>query len=190
MLLWKVKMDKAKKTLLYVIWAVGGLTVLGGLFTILLGNVTTSSYDYTWTYTTILAWGSVNVCLGMLTANLPVLDTYILGAWERVSGLAGAARLSGPRKKEPSGAGKQSETTSPALGRSSFNGSRTIGGTPTPARSAAGSEGGSDRVELRILRTCDVDVRYSVVEKPESIEELIDRREVHAVRAAGPGGLS
>lgn len=34
-----------------------------------------------WNYTGILVWTSVDLCMGLVTANLPVMDAFIFGSW-------------------------------------------------------------------------------------------------------------
>lgn len=77
-MLWKVRMSRGKKLRLYSFWIVGGLAVLGALLDFLLQNV---SSDYTWSYTSIVTWAAIDICFGMLTASLPVLDAFIQQVW-------------------------------------------------------------------------------------------------------------
>ncbi|KAJ4392198.1 hypothetical protein N0V93_005823 [Gnomoniopsis smithogilvyi] len=77
-MLWKVRMSRSKKIRLYSFWIVGGLAVLGALLDFLLQNV---SSDYTWSYTSIITWAAIDICFGMLTASLPVLDAFIEDVW-------------------------------------------------------------------------------------------------------------
>lgn len=73
----KVRMDRKKKARLFSLWAAGGLTVLGGLLRQVAPNF---SADVTWGYTEILIWTSVDLCMGIVTASLPVMDAFLFGS--------------------------------------------------------------------------------------------------------------
>lgn len=79
-ILWTVRMDAYKKARLFTIWIAGAISVLGGL---LRQTQSTEEYaaDIMWNYTSILIWTSVDLCMGLVTANLPVMDAFIFGSW-------------------------------------------------------------------------------------------------------------
>lgn len=75
-ILWSVQMGWRKKARLFLIWAAGALSVFGGL----LQQLRTISSDSTWSYTDILVWTCVDLCMGIITASLPVLDGWLFGS--------------------------------------------------------------------------------------------------------------
>ncbi|KAF4814888.1 hypothetical protein CGCSCA5_v007400 [Colletotrichum siamense] len=79
-ILWKVRMGRAKKIRLFVIWAVGGVTVFGGLLRQIRPTMTN---DFTWDYVEVLVWTCIDLSLGMLTASLPVLDGLFEKYWHK-----------------------------------------------------------------------------------------------------------
>ena len=68
----------AKKVRLFVIWAVGGLTITGGLLQQTSVVITNDAF---WQYTSILRWTMLDLVLGIVVASLPVLDGAIMGAF-------------------------------------------------------------------------------------------------------------
>lgn len=76
--LYPVQISWQKKARLFFIWAAGALSVIGGL----LQQLKTISSDSTWSYTDILVWTSLDLCMGIITASLPVLDTWLFGTLE------------------------------------------------------------------------------------------------------------
>ncbi|POS70312.1 hypothetical protein DHEL01_v211293 [Diaporthe helianthi] len=97
-ILWTVRMDAFKKARLFTIWIAGAISVLGGLL-----RQTQSAEEYAsdimWNYTSILTWTSLDLCMGLVTANLPVMDAFIFGSW------VGSTTAHGPAAfiSEPSG---------------------------------------------------------------------------------------
>lgn len=77
-ILWKVQMNTGKKIRLFVIWAAGAVTVLGGLLQQTVKVVTNDTF---WQYPGVLIWTSLDLSMGILTACLPVLDAAIMGSW-------------------------------------------------------------------------------------------------------------
>lgn len=90
-ILWTVRMDKYKKVRLFTIWIAGAISVLGGL---LRQTQSTAEYasDIMWNYTSILVWTSVDLCMGLVTANLPIMDAFIFGSWASPRSTAYGAR--------------------------------------------------------------------------------------------------
>ncbi|KAH7357896.1 hypothetical protein B0T11DRAFT_229482 [Plectosphaerella cucumerina] len=79
-ILWKVRMAKAKKIRLFVIWALGGLTVLGGLLRQIRPTFTN---DFAWDFVEVLVWTCLDLSLGIITASLPVLDGLLEKQWRK-----------------------------------------------------------------------------------------------------------
>lgn len=171
-MLWNIRMGLGKKIRLFTIWAVGGLTVMGGLLFLLLARF---DLDVTWGYTSILTWAAIDICFGLLTASLPVLDAIIMDAWHST-----AQKLSpGSHSKDDLQGQTFAQSNSPDSGRSWTD----RGGTT--AASAASSRGHTSYsqdyfaqeetmesgMQLGILRRTDVEVRYSTVRPPGSIYE-------------------
>ncbi|KAK2050051.1 hypothetical protein LZ31DRAFT_617309 [Colletotrichum somersetense] len=78
-ILWRVRITRAKKIRLFAIWAVGGLSVTGGVLQQIQPFM---SSDIFWDYTIILRWTTLDISLGILTACLPVLDAAIMSSWK------------------------------------------------------------------------------------------------------------
>lgn len=76
-ILWSVRMRWQKKARLFLIWAAGALSVIGGL----LQQLQSISKDSTWSYTDILVWTCLDLCMGTITASLPVMDGWLFGSW-------------------------------------------------------------------------------------------------------------
>ncbi|GJC91240.1 integral membrane protein [Colletotrichum higginsianum] len=79
-ILWKVRMQTAKKVRLFAIWTIGGVTVLGGLLRQLRPTMTN---DFTWDYVEVLVWTCLDLSLGILAASLPVLDGLLEKYWRK-----------------------------------------------------------------------------------------------------------
>lgn len=94
-ILWKIQIDTGKKIRLFIIWIVGGITVLGGL---LQTTSVTITNDATWQVTSIIRWTCLDLCLGLLAASLPVLDSAIMGSWRAASSMLGGSSRSRTRE--------------------------------------------------------------------------------------------
>lgn len=118
-ILWTVRMDLFKKVRLFTIWVAGALSVLGGL---LRQTQSTEEYasDIMWNYTSILIWTSVDLCMGLVTANLPVMDAFIFGSWAspRTAYGAGAVVSSGAGRQDLEYGKASRATTRAATSRS------------------------------------------------------------------------
>ncbi|KAF7527505.1 hypothetical protein G7054_g10475 [Neopestalotiopsis clavispora] len=77
-ILWKVQMDKHKKMRLFGMWTVGLIAVICGLMRQLRADF---SKDLMWDYTELLIWTALDVCVGIITISLPVMDAWLAGAW-------------------------------------------------------------------------------------------------------------
>ncbi|ETS87175.1 hypothetical protein PFICI_01003 [Pestalotiopsis fici W106-1] len=77
-ILWKVQMDKHKKARLFGMWTVGLIAVICGLMRQLRADF---SSDLMWDYTELLIWTALDVCVGIITISLPVMDAWLAGAW-------------------------------------------------------------------------------------------------------------
>lgn len=113
-ILWTVSMDVYKKARLFTIWIAGAASVLGGL---LRQTQSTEGYaaDIMWNYTDILVWTSLDLCMGLVTANLPVMDAFLFGSWASPKSAYGA----GPARSGTAGGqdleyGKASRATTRA----------------------------------------------------------------------------
>lgn len=174
-LLWKVRMGGWKKVRLFSTWAFGGITIIGGLLWMLIQS---NSLDKTWGYTHIIVWALIDICFGMLTASLPVLDAVIVEAWHSTtkrlaSGAHSRAELSEPGPAGDPGAREWTDKSRQA-------GSARVG--ISRALSSESQEHLAQQevmdMELGILRTIDVEVRYSMVRTPSSINEAASDRSV------------
>lgn len=86
-ILWAIRMDRKKKMRLFAIWIAGGLTVTGG---VIRSFYPVSGTDIMWDYTAILIWTCIDMCLGIVTASLPILDTLVFGSWRSSSRATGS----------------------------------------------------------------------------------------------------
>lgn len=126
-ILWTVRMDLFKKVRLFTIWIAGALSVLGGL---LRQTQSTEEYasDIMWNYTSILIWTSVDLCMGLVTANLPVMDAFIFGSWASPRTAYGAgAVVSGGAGGQDLEYGKASRATTRAATSRSLEGASEEG---------------------------------------------------------------
>lgn len=117
-ILWTVRMDMYKKARLFTIWIAGAISVLGGL---LRQTQSTEEYasDIMWNYTGILVWTSVDLCMGLVTANLPIMDAFIFGSWVSSKTAYGAeAVASGPASEDLEDGKASRATTRVATNRS------------------------------------------------------------------------
>lgn len=88
-ILWRVRINLAKKIRLFVIWAAGAITVIFGLLQF---SPTQASTDIFWVFTNTVRWTTLDLAMGTLTANLPILDTAIMGAWNTMRTHSGKSR--------------------------------------------------------------------------------------------------
>lgn len=117
-ILWTVRMDVYKKVRLFTIWIAGAISVLGGL---LRQTQSTDEYasDIMWNYTGILVWTSVDLCMGLVTANLPVMDAFIFGSWvSPKTAYSSGAVVSGARGQDVEYGKASRATTRAATNRS------------------------------------------------------------------------
>lgn len=118
LILWTVRMDTYKKARLFTIWVAGAISVLGGLL-----RQTQSADEYAsdimWNYTSILLWTSVDLCMGLVTANLPVMDAFLFGSWVSPKTAYGAgAIIPGPSGQDLEYGKASRATTRAATNRS------------------------------------------------------------------------
>ncbi|TLD20598.1 hypothetical protein PspLS_08752 [Pyricularia sp. CBS 133598] len=98
-ILWKIPMDVAKKLRLFIIWWFGAVTVTGGLLQQLAPS--RSNGDIFYEYSTSLAWTSLDLTMGIITASLPTLDTAISSGWKSVrSRMSSSSEDSNMKAKE------------------------------------------------------------------------------------------
>ncbi|QSZ29327.1 hypothetical protein DSL72_003841 [Monilinia vaccinii-corymbosi] len=81
--LWKVKMSWMTRARLYIVFAVGGGSIVGSI----LRQVAQSNLksDIPWTFRTLEAWTLVDLTLGVIAASLPVLSAIIPARWKSVN---------------------------------------------------------------------------------------------------------
>jgi hypothetical protein len=139
-ILWTIQMDRAKKIRLFVVWAIGGLTVLGGL----LRQVRPLIHrDMTWDYVEVLAWTSLDLTLGIVTASLPVLDGMLSNAWHLAITSIGISSL----------ATGGNSTRNAICGEGPVASSRRSRGAHEPSDSKEQIISKADETELGIVRT-------------------------------------
>ncbi|ORY71597.1 uncharacterized protein BCR38DRAFT_13765 [Pseudomassariella vexata] len=150
-ILWTVQIDRARKIRLFVIWGVGAITVLCGLMRQIRADFTA---DLMWSYTELLIWTSLDVCIGIITISLPVMDAWLAGAWN------GAILKLGYRRSSNGSRSRGVQAKTYAHGTTVHS---TVG-AKTPKISSDSGRGiiQKDRShEMNILRTDEVDIRYT-----------------------------
>lgn len=167
-MLWKIHMSLSKKIRLFSFWVVGALAVLGALLDYLLQNI---SSDNTWSYTSVIIWVAIDVCSGMLTASLPVLDALIAAAWRST------------RRKISTGRHSRGDLCAKSQSNHPDARSWQDQNSPMGAESVIGSSAHrsesqehfaqEERIEMDTIRT--LEVRYSTVRTPDSIDEMPSR---------------
>ncbi|KAH6646364.1 hypothetical protein BKA67DRAFT_696228 [Truncatella angustata] len=159
-ILWTVRMDRHKKTRLFVMWGVGLIAVLCGLMRHLRADFTA---DVMWDYTELLIWTALDVCIGVIVISLPVMDAYIAGAWR-----SAVTRLGG-RTYGGSKYGSSSNQKTPAASRYA-HGTATSSTAPKKFSDSESIEqiiqkghnsGGNDTELNTIVRTDEYNVQYS-----------------------------
>ncbi|KAK1977685.1 hypothetical protein LZ30DRAFT_664636 [Colletotrichum cereale] len=111
-ILWNVRIGRAKKIRLFVIWASGGLTVTGGL---LQQIQPFRSPDIFWDYTVILRWTVLDICMGIVTASLPVLDASIMGSWQAAKSTLGLSDRNRENSKGTNGTNPEAFSSGPRM---------------------------------------------------------------------------
>lgn len=172
-MLWKVRMSRGKKIRLYSFWIVGGLAVLGALLDFLLQIL---SSDYTWSYTAIIIWAAIDICFGLLTASLPVLDAFIEDAWLSTKRKILSCRDARRDFRE------ESQPTHPVTGPWTDKSAPISQENVHVASCAHRSESQErfvqteDTMEMSYMRRQDIEVRASTVCTPDSISETPSHR--------------
>ncbi|KAK8113642.1 hypothetical protein PG999_005711 [Apiospora kogelbergensis] len=199
-ILWRVRMDRAKKTRLFIIWASGTVAVLCGLMRLVRADFTS---DLTWDYAELLIWTSLDVAIGIITISLPVLDAWLAGAWrdavgriggggrsrasdERHNGnsydnisdsscsKSGSGRLYGHGTIIKTGRDEGDETTigTPSVSRQKHKYSESVEEILQPGHEDLGDIGGEGGkpMEMRIFTKHEFNVRYSAA-SPSLMEE-------------------
>lgn len=173
-MLWKVRMSLSKKIRLFTFWFIGGLAVLGALLDFCLQTLST---DYTWGYTSIVTWAAIDICFGMLTASLPVLDAFIEDAWLSTKKKIATGRASRGDFHEES---QPKQTFTGTSGWTDKNPPVSQDNTVVSRDHRSESQEhfvqeGEDLMEMSIIRTRDIEVRASTVYTPESLGERPSR---------------
>ncbi|TLD13737.1 uncharacterized protein PgNI_02770 [Pyricularia grisea] len=97
-ILWKIPMDLAKKIRLFVIWWSGAVTVTGGLLQQL--SPSRPNGDVFYEYTTSLAWTTLDLTMGIVTASLPTLDMAISIGWKSIRSRMSSSEESSLKTKQ------------------------------------------------------------------------------------------
>ena len=147
-ILWVIRMNRAKKFRLFLIWIVGGVTVLGGLLRQVRPLV---HRDMTWDYVEVLAWTCLDLALGIVTASLPVLDGMLSNVWDRAMASIG---ISSHRTAS-------TNSTSGKQGPGSEASSRVLPRRHGPSESKEEIINKVDETELGIVRTRVAHVQLS-----------------------------
>ncbi|KAF6829616.1 integral membrane protein [Colletotrichum plurivorum] len=186
-ILWKVRMQRAKKIRLFVIWTIGGLTVMGGLLRQIRPTMTN---DFTWDYVEVLVWTCLDLSFGILTACLPVLDGLFEKCWRRAkSSVANTYGTGQSRDPTDDGAVWQYSKTSDLDGsrQSRRHVTKTSVSIITQRRDRSESSesivkrdhlhvnGSGGGMEMNILRTQEVEVHVTTAEEDPSILNLDPR---------------
>ncbi|KAL4728080.1 hypothetical protein ACLX1H_004801 [Fusarium chlamydosporum] len=146
-ILWYVKINKAKKARLFFIWLVGGTTVLGGL---LQQTMITITNDSCWQYTSAMRWTVMDLTFGTLAASLPVLDAAIMGTWSSIKTKIGT-----------SGSHSRSRTQGwTDLEHDTRNTTTVRRATAADSDSIENIMGKDKGMEMGILRTDEVELTY------------------------------
>ncbi|KAI0125597.1 hypothetical protein BJ170DRAFT_439467 [Xylariales sp. AK1849] len=156
-ILWKVRMDRNKKTRLFVMWGVGLIAVLCGLMRNLRADFTA---DVMWDYTELLIWTAMDVCIGIITISLPVMDAWLAGSWHSAMTKLGKTYGNGSRG-----------ATTHKYGNSTT--ARSTVGVATPKKYSdsieeiiqKGNDNGNEMELNTIVRTDEYDVLYSAADR-------------------------
>ncbi|CAD6445113.1 1d81be43-b448-4a37-9b05-cc6433123aa6 [Sclerotinia trifoliorum] len=80
--LWKVKMGWRTRGRLYIVFAVGGASMIGSIFRQIKQAELES--DVLWSFKSLADWTLVDLTLGVIAASLPVLSAIIPAKWKSV----------------------------------------------------------------------------------------------------------
>jgi len=206
--LWKVRIDRAKKIRLYIIWIVGAIAIAGGILRELRPD---PSSDLSWNYTEILVWTSVDLTLELLVASLPVLDGMIASGWHKATahltggtggmsssghgGESGAHNLSNNRggssarhKRWPGDGYRQHPTSSEKnmLSSKITTTKQSVGMDRTESRESivqkTQRQMSDDELEMNILKTQEIRVLYSHKQEHAVSETSISRKDYYLDR--------
>lgn len=170
-ILWRVRMDRAKKTRLFIIWASGAIAVLCGLMRLIRADF---NGDLTWDYAELLIWTSLDVAVGIITINLPILDAWLAGAWrDAVTHIGGHVRSERSRHNNNSYNNINERDYVKSYSGRSYGHGTTI---------KTGRDDDDDKLTGSILSSTPKN-KYS-----ESVEELHPKHDAAGGEAAGAGG--
>lgn len=153
-ILWTVRIDRAKKARLFLNWFVGAIAVVGGMVKTL---YSVFSPDALWTYPeNVLLFTSFDLCLGIVTASIPVLDHLIVSSFGFM-----ASRIISSHGGQSD---RRSSTNVPSR-RNESRGQATFGSYQRTESSEnivnkVALPPANDNLELKIIRTVDVSVSY------------------------------
>ncbi|KAH7039625.1 uncharacterized protein B0I36DRAFT_357028 [Microdochium trichocladiopsis] len=154
-ILWTVRIDRGKKARLFLNWFVGAVAVVGGM-------VKTwyfvFSPDMMWTYAeNVLLFTSLDLCLGIVTASVPVLDHLLVSSFGFMANKLVSS--SSVIRNQGSGTGGVQGSRRPTL--KSDQTTRSAGSSALPySESSENIIKNPNNLELKIMRTMDVNVTY------------------------------
>lgn len=158
-ILWRVQISPAKKIRLFMIWTVGGVTVLGGLLRQIRPTMTN---DFTWDYVEVLVWTCLDLSLGIITASLPVLDGLFEKYWRQA-----ASSLSNAYGNSSHGATSNSTgqygrpQTDKSRKQTSTVSTTQINGRSESRESIFGHNDEDVPYEMNIIRTQEVELHFT-----------------------------
>ncbi|TEY40357.1 hypothetical protein BOTCAL_0436g00070 [Botryotinia calthae] len=160
--LWKVKMGWRTRGRLYVVFAVGGVSMIGSILRQI--EQTKLSSDVLWSFKALEDWTLVDLTLGVIVASLPVLSAIIPAKWKSVH--------TSSSYKNPSHLGSHPLSNPGNYMRSKFPGKN--GKDMKSARSRGANGGTFGESEENIVRTDVIELSFQskgVVESREEAKE-------------------
>lgn len=171
-ILWTVRMDKHKKRRLFVMWGVGLIAVLCGLMRHLRADFTS---DVMWDYTELLIWTALDVCVGIITISLPVMDAWLAGAWRgAVTKLGGGRTFGGSSNQQTPAASRYANgTISSSVAPKKFSDSDSIEEIiqKHPGGGSSSNTNNNDTELHTIVRTDEYNVYYSSAKDDSDCDE-------------------
>lgn len=125
--------------------------------------------DMTWDYVEVLAWTSLDLALGIVTASLPVLDGMLSNAWHRAMTSIGVSSHATGKNSTPCGQGPGSNASG-----------RITPGIHASSESKEHIIGEADETEMGIVRTRVVHVQSSSKSSLDGYDFGIGRHSKHA----------
>ncbi|KAB8291620.1 hypothetical protein EYC80_006420 [Monilinia laxa] len=179
--LWKVKMGWKTRGRLYVVFAVGGGSVIGSIFRQV--EQAKLKSDVTWSFKALEDWTLVDLTLGVIAASLPVLSAIIPAKWKSLH--------TSSTYKLPSQVGSHPLSNPGHYIRSKLQGKN--GKETGNSRCTKGTNGGTfGESEENIVRTDVIELSFQSkgdLERGEGIDykEECEGRESASGRGSGSG---